>query len=401
VNSALTKRVMRLAVPVVLVFGLAVTACGHIPYDAVEEPYRGGSGAGDGVPIHSDLQETRSKPFWLDRATFQHEGYLFAVGIASRVASLEEGRARALEAAHHELEAVKGVDVVKEKVIETKEVFEVREQDGTYSVWRLVMVRLNAPDKQHYKTAEEIAQILKRAETERAAKRTADQESEAIYKRRNAIGKALGLNWPAVSGLEISCERAKSLYTGPLTGKSREIAIERIKGRLKMEGLGSEWWNALRDGRLAVVEPQLVEKELRREQAQRQRDLEQAKEACATLEKGEVLAAQTELRAQQEERNSMEWYKWNTRSSWQRLKDWWTGKQTPTKLREQHERERVAAEWSGSKEEGDQLVWQGSYGGREAKKQRCEEFGGQWKAPWFGEDYCLVQKRFADAVRIF
>src|SRR5206468_8675970 len=138
---------------------------------------------------------------------------------------------------------------------------------------------LNAPDKQHYKTAEEIAQILKRAETERAAKRTADQESEAIYKRRNAIGKALGLNWPAVSGLEISCERAKSLYTGPLTGKSREIAIERIKGRLKMEGLGSEWWNALRDGRLAVVEPQLVEKELRREQAQRQRDLEQAKEA--------------------------------------------------------------------------------------------------------------------------
>lgn len=95
-----------------------------------------------GTPIHSDVRESTSRPFWLDKASFLHDGFLFGVGIASRADNLVIGRQRAFEAGKRELQNYLPSTNIDRLTIETKDMYEEQNEDGSYTVYRLVMLPL-------------------------------------------------------------------------------------------------------------------------------------------------------------------------------------------------------------------------------------------------------------------
>jgi len=95
-----------------------------------------------GEPVHpQSVTEgpAHNKPFWIERGTVQVDDNLFVVGVASQVTTREEGRWKSLESAKDELDErsdKKWLDV------DTRDLYEEIEPDGTFTIWRLVSVKL-------------------------------------------------------------------------------------------------------------------------------------------------------------------------------------------------------------------------------------------------------------------
>ena len=97
-----------------------------------------------GEPVHLQSVPERlmdSKPFWIERGTFQVDDTLLVVGVASQATMLEEARWKSLESAKDEL-----ADQSDRKWsgVETSDLYEEIEPDGTFTVWRLVSAKLIA-----------------------------------------------------------------------------------------------------------------------------------------------------------------------------------------------------------------------------------------------------------------
>jgi hypothetical protein len=84
-------------------------------------------------------RQADSKPLWIERGTVQVDDTLFVVGVASQVTTREEGRWKSLESAKDELDAR---SEKKWPDVETRDLYEEIEPDGTFTVWRLVSVKL-------------------------------------------------------------------------------------------------------------------------------------------------------------------------------------------------------------------------------------------------------------------
>jgi hypothetical protein len=128
-----------------------------------------------------------SKPFWIDRSMFVSGDSLFIVGLATKAPTLEEGRTRSLESAKAELRGrSKALAEAQWQDVDTKELYEEKEPDGTFTVYRLVSVKTQgySPLLLDPTRAQEVANILARLEAHRL--RTAQEaEARAIQERQN------------------------------------------------------------------------------------------------------------------------------------------------------------------------------------------------------------------------
>lgn len=96
--------------------------------------------AGESVhPQSVTEQPPHSKPFWIERGTCQVDDTLFVVGVASQVTTREEGRWKSLESAKDELDERSDKEWSD---VETRDLYEEIEPDGTFTFWRLVSVKL-------------------------------------------------------------------------------------------------------------------------------------------------------------------------------------------------------------------------------------------------------------------
>ncbi|MBX3331168.1 MAG: hypothetical protein KF722_12240 [Nitrospira sp.] len=97
-----------------------------------------------GEVLHSEARESTSQPFWIEKSSFTHEGFLYGVGIASAVNTLDEGRGLAFEAGKRELQRALQITQIQNTglTIKTVETYEERNADGTYTVYRLVTIPL-------------------------------------------------------------------------------------------------------------------------------------------------------------------------------------------------------------------------------------------------------------------
>lgn len=105
-----------------------------------------------GQPLHSDVQESTSKPFWLDRTAFAHEDFLYGVGIASHSPTLEEANRVAFENGVKEIQGALQVSHLTGTgvLLVTADSYAEGNDDGTFTAYRLVSLSLREWDQ--YKT---------------------------------------------------------------------------------------------------------------------------------------------------------------------------------------------------------------------------------------------------------
>src|SRR5262245_13053075 len=84
-----------------------------------------------GKPVYPPSVTERSsysKPFWIDKSMFVVGDHLLVVGVASKAATLEEGRAQSLESAKNELRGrSKILGESNREDVDTKDLYEERE----------------------------------------------------------------------------------------------------------------------------------------------------------------------------------------------------------------------------------------------------------------------------------
>jgi hypothetical protein len=171
----------------------------------------GTSYAGEPVlPPSVTERSTYSKPFWIEKTMFAVDDTLFVVGLATKATTLEEGRTRSLEAAKEELRGrSKSLGEAKWQDVDTKDIYEERELDGTFTVWRLVSVKTHGyhafvldPEK-----AQEVARILARTEEKKlkAAKESESKELREEWYRKRLDAARLSKRDLNVEGLTRMC----------------------------------------------------------------------------------------------------------------------------------------------------------------------------------------------------
>ncbi|MBA5865373.1 MAG: hypothetical protein GDA67_01605 [Nitrospira sp. CR1.3] len=240
----------------------------------------------DSSPIHADVRESNSKPFWLDRAMFIHEEWLFVVGVATKAHTIEEGRTRSLDAARGELRGIEPKYL--EQNVETKDMYEEQALDGTYTVYRLIVVKLRdwSPYFVDKDKAEEVARIIERAEERKRLEaqrlRDADAEREQDTKRAKALGKSHVYLY--ISQLKFHCGM-KDWLAG---------AYERAqtdKGRERYRSL------VLRESKWLFRKPEQgeVEREIDHSISDLKRDKDYSEEACEELQEADILVAKMDL----------------------------------------------------------------------------------------------------------
>ncbi len=165
-----------------------------------------------GEAIHPEARESTSKPFWTEKSSFTHKGFLYGVGIASEANSLDEGRGLAFEAGKRELQRALQITQIQNTglTINTVETYEERNADGTYTVYRLVAIPLaelppliSEQKRQPYKKETDIEYHERKA---KEAWRSAFSEHQK-HKRELYEGEAKGHE----RAIEIIHERAKRL----------------------------------------------------------------------------------------------------------------------------------------------------------------------------------------------
>jgi hypothetical protein len=178
------------------------------------------------LPPSVSERPTFSKPFWIEKTMFVVDDTLFVVGLATKASTLEEGRARSLEAAKEELRGrSKMIGEAKWQDVDTKDIYEEREPDGTFTVWRLVAVKTHGYNAfiLNPEQAKQVAKILSRIEEKklRAAKDEEIKElGENLKMKRNDVAShfnrrvdAYNLTWmcDGGKGRRESCETLEEL----------------------------------------------------------------------------------------------------------------------------------------------------------------------------------------------
>jgi hypothetical protein len=85
------------------------------------------------------------RPFWTEQSSFTIGDALYAIGIATNAASVEEGRQAAFANGLGEIRNYYGpVSNLDNVLIETEMTYEEPQQNGRVSVWRLLQVSLDS-----------------------------------------------------------------------------------------------------------------------------------------------------------------------------------------------------------------------------------------------------------------
>jgi hypothetical protein len=86
-----------------------------------------------------------TRPFWTEQSSFTIGDALYAIGIATNAASVEEGRQAAFANGLGEIRNYYGpVSNLDNVLIETQMTYEEPQADGRVSVWRLLQVSLDS-----------------------------------------------------------------------------------------------------------------------------------------------------------------------------------------------------------------------------------------------------------------
>lgn len=94
------------------------------------------------LPPSGGTHSVTDRPYWTERSSFIVGDHLFAVGVATRASTIEEGRQKAFEHGILEIMNYSQSPHVSELVIETQMTFEEPHPDRTFTVFRLLKVSL-------------------------------------------------------------------------------------------------------------------------------------------------------------------------------------------------------------------------------------------------------------------
>ena len=96
------------------------------------------------LPFPSPALPTPSehRPHWAEKSSFIIGDELYAVGVASGVATIEEGRRKAFDEGVVEIKNFAQTEDLSDLVIETQMIFETPNADRTITVYRLLKVSL-------------------------------------------------------------------------------------------------------------------------------------------------------------------------------------------------------------------------------------------------------------------
>ena len=95
-----------------------------------------------GLPNQAFPTILDQRPHWAEKSSFIVGGELYAVGVASRVTTIEEGRQRAFEHGISEIMNFAQITDLSSLVIETQMIYEMPNPDRTITVYRLLKVPL-------------------------------------------------------------------------------------------------------------------------------------------------------------------------------------------------------------------------------------------------------------------
>jgi hypothetical protein len=144
------------------------------------------------IPVSSLAAAYSERPWWTERAAFVEGDTLFAVGVASRAKTVEEGRQQAFERGAAELTNYAQITSLEAQglVIETQMTFEEPNADGTVNVYRLLRVPIakllsvQSQLRSQSRTKEqEIDKGRRELEVRRAALHHREQEAEALLQQ--------------------------------------------------------------------------------------------------------------------------------------------------------------------------------------------------------------------------
>lgn len=104
---------------------------------------------GMAAPLFPDVRESNSRPFWLEKTVFTNEDFLYAVGIASHKATLEEANRLAFFNGVTELQTALQITDLKDTgmLLSSPESYAETNADGNITVYRLVSLSLRDWDK--------------------------------------------------------------------------------------------------------------------------------------------------------------------------------------------------------------------------------------------------------------
>ena len=95
--------------------------------------------------IPSTSRANDQRPFWTEQSSFTIGDALYAIGVATNAASVEEGRQAAFANGLGEIRNYYGpVSNLDGVVIETQMTYQEAQQNGRVSVWRLLEVSLDS-----------------------------------------------------------------------------------------------------------------------------------------------------------------------------------------------------------------------------------------------------------------
>lgn len=147
---------------------------------------------------------------------FTVDDRLFVVGVATKATTLEAGRLRSLEIAKGELRGrSKALGEARWQELETSDIYEEREADGTFTIYRLASVKTHGytalvldPEQ-----SKEVAKILARIE-EKRFREAREQESlelqQTLREKRGAVGWDRFKRAVSSEGLESMCAMART-----------------------------------------------------------------------------------------------------------------------------------------------------------------------------------------------
>lgn len=95
--------------------------------------------------LTASMSSASDRPFWTEQSSFTIGDSLYAIGVATNAASVEEGRQAAFANGLGEIRNYYGpVSNLDGVVIETEMTYEEAQQSGRVSVWRLLQVSLDS-----------------------------------------------------------------------------------------------------------------------------------------------------------------------------------------------------------------------------------------------------------------
>ena len=95
--------------------------------------------------LTASISYASDRPFWTEQSSFTIGDALYAIGVATNAASVEEGRQAAFANGLGEIRNYYGpVSNLDNVLIETQMTYEEPQQNGRVSVWRLLQVSLDS-----------------------------------------------------------------------------------------------------------------------------------------------------------------------------------------------------------------------------------------------------------------